>query len=128
MSDIKEILVPVDFTPTSEHALDYAIEFAKKLGARITLLHAYELPIYGFPDGALVASAEVAGRILASAQQGLSATVEKNKGRGVELRFLLRDGPPAHEIASVAKELHVDLVILGTHGRTLRMASTNSHA
>ena len=72
MSDIKEILVPIDFTHTSEKALDYALEFAKKLGARITLVHAYELPVYGFPDGALVASAEVAGRILESAQAGLT--------------------------------------------------------
>src|SRR5438132_2528253 len=99
MSDIKEILVPIDFTHTSEKALDYALEFAKKLGARITLVHAYELPVYGFPDGALVASAEVAGRILESAQAGLTATLEKNKGNGGELRAILRDGPPSQQIA-----------------------------
>ena len=128
-SDIKEIVVPVDFSPTSDRALDYAVDFAKKVGARLTLVHAYELPVYGFPDGALVASAEVAGRILSSAQAGLLAAIEKRKDSGVEMRSILRDGPPAEEVAAVAKQVHADMVILGTHGRTgLRRAIMGSVA
>ena len=129
LSDIKEILVPIDFTATSEHALDYAVDFAKTVGAKITVLHAYELPIYGFPDGALVASADVASRILSGAQAGLQAAIEKRKASGVELRAVLRDGPPSEEIAAVAKESKADLVILGTHGRSgLRRAIMGSVA
>ena len=127
--DIKEILVPVDFTPTSDHALEYAVDFAKKVGARITLVHSYEIPVYGFPDGALVATAEIASRILEGAQAGLQATIEKYKDSGVEMRSVLRDGPPPDEIATVAKEFEADLVILGTHGRTgLRRAIMGSVA
>lgn len=128
-SDIKQILVPIDFSPTSEHALDYAIDFAKKVGAKITVMHAYELPVYGFPDGALVATADVAARILQSAQAGLQAAVEKHKGEGVEMTSILRDGPPPEEVAAVAKLTKADLVILGTHGRRgLRRAIMGSVA
>jgi len=127
--DIKEILVPVDFTETSDRALDYAVELAKKLGARVTVMHAYELPIYGFPDGALVATVEVATRISQAAQEGLTAAVEKRKAAGVEMRAILRDGPPAEEIAAVAKDIEAGLVVLGTHGRRgLRRAIMGSVA
>jgi nucleotide-binding universal stress UspA family protein len=129
MVDIKQILVPIDFTETSERALDYAVELAQKLGARITIMHAYELPIYGFPDGALVASVDVATRISAASQEGLQAALDKRKDCGVELRAILRDGPPADEIATVAEETGADLVVLGTHGRRgLRRAIMGSVA
>ena len=129
MLDIRRILVPIDFTETSERALDYAVELARKLGAEITVMHAYELPIYGFPDGALVASVDVATRISQASQEGLQAAVEKRRNCGVEMRAILRDGPPADEIATVADEIGADLVVLGTHGRRgLRRAIMGSVA
>lgn len=117
MSPIKSILVPVDFSETSNHALDYAIDLASQLGARVTVMHAYELPIYGFPDGALVAGAEAATRISGVAQAALDEAVAKRQGRGVPLTSELRMGPPAEEVHSTAAELHADLIVVGTHGR-----------
>jgi nucleotide-binding universal stress UspA family protein len=128
-ADIKQLLVPIDFTETSDRALDYAVALAKKLGAKITVMHAYELPIYGFPDGALVATVDVATRISQAAQEGLTAAVEKRKSSGVEMRAILRDGPPVEEIATVAEDVKADLVVLGTHGRRgLRRAIMGSVA
>jgi nucleotide-binding universal stress UspA family protein len=129
MLDINQILVPIDFTETSERALDYAVELAQKLGAKITVMHAYELPIYGFPDGALVASVDVATRISQASQEGLQAALDRRKDCGVEMRAILRDGPPADEIATVSEETGADLVVLGTHGRRgLRRAIMGSVA
>lgn len=118
MTPIKHILVPVDFTETSEAALDYAIELAAKLGADVTVMHAYELPIYGFPDGALVATADVATRISQAAQQALDATVNKRVDTvKVKLDRVLRDGVAWEEINLVAKERGANLIVIGTHGR-----------
>ncbi len=129
MLQIREILVPIDFTETSDRALDYAVELAKLLQAHITVMHAYELPIYGFPDGALVATVDVATRISQASQEALQAALDKRKGCGVEMRVILRDGPPAEEIATVAGEIKADLVVLGTHGRRgLRRAIMGSVA
>lgn len=113
----KTILVPVDFSDTSEHALDYAVELAKSLGAKVVVLHAYELPVYGFPDGAFVATVEMATRIMNGAQAALAACVEKRKSAGVEMKTELRQGDPIEEIHAVADAVSADLICVGTHGR-----------
>src|SRR6187200_2934452 len=64
MSRPKVILVPTDFGEPSEAALDYAIDLAKALGSEVVLMHAYEIPVVGFPDGAIVATADLTARIL----------------------------------------------------------------
>lgn len=114
---LQHILVPVDFTETSDHALDYAMEMAKKVGAKVTAIHVYELPIYGFPDGAFVASAEIATKISDASQHALEATVAKQKGKGVEIEGVLRNGAPWEVIHEIAKDRDCDLIIMGTHGR-----------
>jgi nucleotide-binding universal stress UspA family protein len=114
---IRKILAPIDFTETSLHALDYAIELAQKLDAAVYVVHIYELPIYGFPDGALVASADLAGRISSAAQTALNQAVDSRVGRGVKLTAMLREGAPRQEINAVAQEVGADLIVIGTHGR-----------
>jgi nucleotide-binding universal stress UspA family protein len=113
----KRILVPVDFTSTSERALDYAVDLARQLGASVTVLHAYEIPVLGFPDGALVATADVASRLSLSAQSALDGVLEARSDRGVTLLKELRQDVPWEAINAVAEEINADLIIIGTHGR-----------
>ncbi len=113
----KRILVATDFSDASEVALDYAIGLAKPLGAKITILHAYELPIYGFPDGALIATAEMAVTIMNGAQAGVQAMCKKREGCGVELSQVVRQGVAWEEVHRVADEVGADLIVVGTHGR-----------
>ncbi|MEO6576701.1 MAG: universal stress protein [Polyangiaceae bacterium] len=117
MATFQKIIVPIDFSETSLHALDYAIELAKKLGAHVTVMHAFEMPIYGFPDGSLVATAEMVGRITDAAIAGLAAAIDARRAAGVPLESVLRQGPPDEEIIALAKEKGADLIVLGTHGR-----------
>jgi len=119
MLEIRRILVPVDFSEKSERALDYAIEFAKKFGASVTLVHAYEIPVYGYGlvDASLVASPDLAARISDAAQKTLDALVASRADRGVPIQGILRNGVAWEEIANVAKETHADLIVIGTHGR-----------
>ena len=42
---VHHILVPIDFSPYAEQALDYAIALAQKLQARVTLLHVIQPPV-----------------------------------------------------------------------------------
>jgi nucleotide-binding universal stress UspA family protein len=114
----KRILVAIDFSDASEAALDYAIGLAKPLGASITVLHAYELPVYGFPDGALVVSAEMATTIMSGAQTGLREMCAKRAASGITLTQILRQGIPWEEVHRVANEVNADLIVIGTHGRT----------
>jgi nucleotide-binding universal stress UspA family protein len=118
MSLPKRILVATDFSETSDSALDYAIDFAKAVGAKITVAHVYELPIYGFPNGAMVATAEVATQIMTAAQEAMKATGAARAGSGVELTPLVRQGNTSAEVRAIAEEVGADLIIIGTHGRS----------
>ena len=117
MVPIKKILVPIDFSETSNHALDYAIDLAKALGASITVAHSYVIPLYAFPDGAIITSPELAAQLSDAAQKNLDAAVNARKERGVELTSILTNGVAFEEVTRLAQELRVDLIVMGTHGR-----------
>src|SRR5579863_3433857 len=117
MAELRRFLVPTDFTETSERAIDWALDLAARLGASVTVMHSYEIPVLGFPDGALIASPEIAARIAEAARNALDRTVEKYEGRGVPLDTMLRDGVAYEEINAVAESIHADLIVIGTHGR-----------
>ena len=114
----RTFLVPTDFSEPSDMALAYAIELAKALSGEIVLLHTFDIPIVGFPDGALVASAEMTTRITTAAQEGLDRSVAQNQAAGVPIRALLRQGEPWQAILDAAKETKADMIVVGTHGRT----------
>ncbi len=109
------ILVPHDFSDTAGGALSYAVELAGKLQARITIMNAYELPNYGYPDGAL--TLEVIQDIQRSSEEGLKAVGAKVRRPGLEVEEVVRQGPAWWEIDAVAKETKADLIVMGTHGR-----------
>ncbi|MBL8613562.1 MAG: universal stress protein [Myxococcales bacterium] len=113
----KNLLVPVDFSDTSESALNYAIDLARTLGAKVTVLHAYEIPVVGLPEGAMVLTADVAGRIMTASQAALDAEIAKHKDDGVAIEAVLKSGDPRDVVVETAKELGCDLIVIGTHGR-----------
>lgn len=115
----QRILVAVDFGEASDKALDWALALAEKIGkgAEVVVMHAYELPVYGFPEGALVVSADVATRLASGAQAALDSMVKARQARGARVRGVLRQGIPWEEVNSVADQEKADLVVLGTHGR-----------
>ncbi len=53
---VHHILVPIDFSPYAEQALDYALAFAQKLQARVTLLHVIQPPLVAGADMGVWAS------------------------------------------------------------------------
>lgn len=117
MSLPKIILVPTDFGEPSEAALDTAIEYAKVFGSEIVLMHAYEIPIVGFPDGAVVATAELTSRLLEGAQAGLDRQIKSREGLGVRIRGVIKQGDAYRMVNETAEEVGAGLIALGTHGR-----------
>lgn len=113
----KTILVATDFSAAAEAALDHALLLAAKLEAKVYLLHAYLLPIVGFPDGVLLPSAEIATRIMTSAQTDLANAVAKRKGSGIAIQPILKQADAREAVLATAEDLGADLVVMGTHGR-----------
>jgi nucleotide-binding universal stress UspA family protein len=115
-SDIRRILVPDDFSATARHAMDYALDLARRLGASVCVLHAYEVPVYGFPEGAAL-TADLAGQIREASNAALDSIVTAARKTGVEVDSMLRQGPAWSEIQAAANEWKADLIVIGTHGR-----------
>lgn len=113
----KIILVPTDFGEPSEAALDTAIAYAKVFGSEIVIMHAYEIPIVGFPDGAVVATAELTSRLLEGAQEGLNRQIRSRDGCGVTIRGVIKQGDAHRMVNETAEEVGAGLIALGTHGR-----------
>jgi nucleotide-binding universal stress UspA family protein len=112
----RHILVPHDFSDTAQHALSLAVDLASKLGARVTVVHAYEIPSFAYPDGVGLA-AEVIGNIQRAARAALEGVAARIREPGVEVQAVLREGRAWSEINSAAKEVQADLIVMGTHGR-----------
>jgi nucleotide-binding universal stress UspA family protein len=117
MKRIQRIVVGTDFSEIADAALEGAVYLAERLGAAITLVHAYELSVYGFPDGALITTADVAGKLANAAQQGLFAAADRHKRKGVTIDTVVRVGRAWEEVNAVAADLRADLIVVGTHGR-----------
>ncbi len=116
--ELRRILVPVDFSPPSEAALDTAIEFARRFGSELTLFHAHELPAYVFPDGVMPVSPEILNEMERSLAEELERLAVRVRAAGVAVAC--RSGMGAHdvEILRCADDIDADLIIMGTHGRT----------
>jgi nucleotide-binding universal stress UspA family protein len=115
---IKSILVPVDFSAPSRKALDSAAQFARKFGAKLTVLNVVE-PV-ATPD--FVQSFPLAledDEVMAQCKKELERAV---KQAGIPPRLvektLVRFGRSFHEITEAARTLKVDLIIIATRGHT----------
>ena len=114
----KQILSPVDFSPFSDRALQYAISFAERFHAELLMLHVVEAFPIDYMTG--IKAAEIANdwqRKQASTRlQELARklTSEASIAADSAVKF----GKPFQVIAEVAKERGVDLIIIATHGYT----------
>lgn len=111
---IENILVPTDFSPCSEQALDYALELAEKLGANVQLLHVIGIPSYGVPELGVGITATMMDNLIADNQAALDELARTRKGIG---QTLVRAGDARDVILQTAEELEADLIVMGTHGR-----------
>jgi nucleotide-binding universal stress UspA family protein len=116
--EIKRILFPTDFSEGSSHALDYAIDMAKRYGAKLYFVHV----IYDIVKTAgwyvpHTSMDEMYKDIEKGAEKELSrfGLEELRSLKGVE-RSVLK-GVPHTEIVKYAKDNKIDLIIMGTHGR-----------
>jgi nucleotide-binding universal stress UspA family protein len=116
MPEIRRIICPVDFSEPSENALDFAVELASKFGADIHLVHAYQLPVYALPDGAMMAGPEFTTKVTTELGKALAALAQRKSGTKIQTHLV--EGIPYREVVRMTDELRGDLIVMGTHGRT----------
>ncbi len=115
MQSFKHILVPTDLREGSRPALDMAVGLAQKFGAKLTLLHVWEIPIYPYMDFML--NSEVISSVEDAATKGLASALKDLRTQMPSAEGALRSGEAWPEIVKAITELAPDLVVMGTHGR-----------
>lgn len=122
---MKKILVPTDFSKPAQIAVDVAADIAKKSNAELVLLHVVEeatgdsLTI----DGEVSTGTDWEDRIftmrlIERGKKQLAKMVEDAKLTGVKVRQELRLGTPFHGMRTIITDQKVDLVVMGTAGKT----------
>jgi nucleotide-binding universal stress UspA family protein len=111
---ISNILVPTDFSACSDQALDYAIELASKLDARIHLLTVIGIPAYGMPELGVGVTASRIDSLVSDNQTALDKVAHDHK---LGTPTMVRVGDARDVILQTAEELKADLIVMGTHGR-----------
>ena len=112
---IKRILVPTDFSEISFGALDYAAFIAIKFGAKITLLHVYEL-FDQVGNQQVMNYRELLEKGIHDKMQQM--TMDNSNFWGVKIDTKIVEGKSYKEIDKAAQEVNADLVVMGTHGST----------
>jgi nucleotide-binding universal stress UspA family protein len=115
---IQHILVPVDFSEYAEQALAYAIGLARKLPARLTLLHAIHMMPLGVAGEGVALPYSYFQELEAEVQQGMETYRQRIQEAGLEGTVLVESGTPFQCIVDTARDQHVDLIVMGTQGRT----------
>lgn len=118
----KTILVPHDFSSSANHAAAIARDEAKLHGAKILLLHVIDIPPT-FETASMLpvdtgAPINVKDYAVATAEKHLEDIAARLAKDGTPPTTFIRLGNPVDQINIFANENNVDLIIMGTHGRT----------
>jgi len=108
----KVVLVPTDFSSTSDAALRYATQMALTMGARVYLLH-----VPGKTGEHFEASFPFA-QFDPAARERLDSFLTADEIDRLHPQYVVRVGPTAEEITRYADICEADLIIMGTHGRS----------
>lgn len=115
---MKTILVPTDFSPNADKALDYAVQLAKKLKAKIILVHACDLLELTFKDK-LWLKKEYNKNIIREANEKLSLYCKSiQEEEKINIRKKLYNGLVTDTILHAVKDNKADLVVMGTLGNS----------
>jgi nucleotide-binding universal stress UspA family protein len=115
---VQHVLVPIDFSATADQALAYAIALAQQLHARLTLVHVFHLTPLAIGEMDTAMPATYLDDLETEAHQLLQASRDRVQHAGLQGESLLVQGSPAQAIVDTAGAQGVDLIIMGTHGRT----------
>ena len=114
----QHILVPIDFSEYADQALDYAIELAQKLQARLTFLHVIHLTPMAMGEIGASGLVPYLEAIETDAQQRMQAILNRVHQEGLEGDTSVVQGVPFQSIVDMAGNKEADLIVMGTHGRT----------
>lgn len=113
---IETILVPTDFSETANKALEQAIGIAKKINAKLTLVHVVEPNLFADPVE-MVSAGIVNQQMIEATEEGLKKTCEKIQAtHKIKVEHTIYSGIVFDNIINASHFFKADMIIMGTHG------------
>jgi nucleotide-binding universal stress UspA family protein len=127
---MKKILIPCDFSDTSESAVNYAIEMADHFGSELILLHVTQYPLMNPEVGLAGYTYQDAKEDSLKALKELAGKITNRNPRLNKIECLSEMGDTAEEVLKFSIEKQPDLVIMGIsgHGSKLMKSIIGSSA
>jgi universal stress protein A len=120
MIKLQRLLLPTDFSEFSAAARMYACAFADQFRADLHVLHVIQdlAPLVPEPGAALAPPVDYLRELELNAQAMLERVIDPQWSVGKTIVRAVRQGPPFLEIVRYAQEANIDLIVMGTHGRS----------
>ena len=119
MVAIRQILVPIDFSDPANAALNYARSLAEEFGSHLHLFHVVPEP-YIYPWGTEVPTLPLTDLLEQSetlSNARLGELIPKDQAPKGGLTTSTAIGTPVDRILDYINDSHIDMVVMGTHGR-----------
>ena len=118
-SIFKKIMVATDGSESAEKAVDAAVEIARECETKLYTVHVISLDFL-YESLPTDEELEEAFQEKAMTEGKQATTYVENAGRAanVEVESVILQGVPAEEIISFSEKNNIDLIVMGTHGRT----------
>jgi nucleotide-binding universal stress UspA family protein len=117
MINLKKILCPIDYSDCSKEALKYAVSFAMKDEAKLYLLHVINTHRFDEYLDKIMEQINI-DEIIKQLKTRLLECVPEEIRNDMKIEASVVQGIPFAEIISVVKKNKIDMIVMGTHGRT----------
>lgn len=115
---MQNILIPTDFSPIAENAIDYAIDLAKEFKSQIFLFHFYTFDRYNYDYEYPKHNQPYVKRLEKKIKSTKLKFTEKLKEYGLSMHTIVEQGNVSALIKSKVEKFNIDLIVMGTKGAT----------
>ncbi|MCX8173405.1 MAG: universal stress protein [Thermoplasmata archaeon] len=114
---VRSMLIATDGSDGMEEVYRLAFDMAKNLNAKVFALYVVDLsPFAGLPEDDVLVRAKA--RLYENGWNVLRSLKEVATQAGIEAEAMVEEGTPSEKIVKIAKKLKVDMIVMGTTGKS----------
>jgi nucleotide-binding universal stress UspA family protein len=124
---MKKVLIALDYNPTAQKVAEVGFSMAKSMNAEVTLLHVITDPVFystsGYSPIMGFSGNMDMGSIQLESVDGLKNAslqyLDKSRQHlgDKTIKIMVKEGDFADSILETAKDLHADIIVIGSHSR-----------